>query len=843
MKFRTLFVLVTLFAVTAYPAIKIKQINFGGPEKIFPETFSSRSDVRKRIDLSENWEVYSENDLTNKAVVTVPAVFDPSATLIFKNTFTVTARQLEKFSVVFNFPPLNYYSEISINDQSVIKHANGSIPFKITVPDEILLADEPNTITVKINPKLTSNSTVPPLQRFLFSEHKGGIFGKISLELIPETHVSDVRYKFDLKKKRKKTFAEIEFTVETAGVRNENFSVKVILANDSLRALAVAEAKATEENSKFFADLKINLPRPKLWTPENPVVYYAVVRLFSGNTLIDEIVRPVPLLKVEKKKNGLTLNGKPFELRGVTYVPFSEASNPDYSYERIENDFALAKSLGFNFIRFPDCLPDEKITGIAARLGLFVSAEVPLNFLPESFVDDDIFSKILSGYVKEFADYYSGFYNVLLLGAGSSLLPSSENHIRYVNDFAEAVKKAGGKFSFASFLALPEKEVGVDFVNVEFYSKIKSENLEGGNFLPGEIFVTGTYPAFAGSKSGSLIENSYEAQGKFFKRLITFGEKKNYAGIFIHSLTDYSGDYNSFYSAYSPERIYKIGIVGIDRKVKRIGYNVIRSRFRDNKNIVIPLGSRKIDFPLIFIVTPLFLAALIAFVINSRRKFREDATRALLRSYNFFADIRDLRLLSGFHSYFMFFVNSATFALLAINILYFLRASVGLDKIVTAFGSGRFSDFLAYLAWNPLNAFFALFGIFIAITLAIAFVLKFFSIFNPTRVLFSSIFYTVVWAFMPVNLLIPVELLLLKVLALNVVNVWIYAFLFVYFLWLLGRLFKGVYVVFDIRPVTVYSFGLGLIFLILAAFVIYIQTSVNGLDYLGNAFAQLQYLK
>jgi beta-galactosidase len=288
--------------------------------------------------------------------------------------------------------------------------------------------------------------------------------------------------------------------------------------------------------------------------------------------------------------------------------------------------------------------------------------------------------------------------------------------------------------------------------------------------------------------------------------------------------------------------LYKIGIVGTDRKAKRIGYNVIREKLKQGKNVVIPLGRAKSDFPLLFVVLPLFLAALIAFVINSRRKFREDATRALLRSYNFFSDIRDMRLLSGFHSYFMFVVNSATFALLVINVLYFLRSNIVLDKVVVALGSPAVSDAVAFLAWRPVEAFSIIFAFFIFLSLAIALTIKFFSIFLRGRFLFSSIFYTVVWAFMPINLLIPVELLLLKMLGLNVVNFWIYLFLAFYLIWLVMRLFKGVYVIFDIRPSTVYLYGAGLILFIFIAIAFYFQTTANAYDYLSNALAQMKFL-
>ena len=74
----------------------------------------------------------------------------------------------------------------------------------------------------------------------------------------------------------------------------------------------------------------------------------------------------------------------------------------------------------------------------------------------------------------------------------------------------------------------------------------------------------------------------------------------------------------------------------------------------NSENVTIPIGSKKADAPMIFIVFGIVLAILMGILVNSGRKFREDASRALLRPYNFYADIRDQRIISGYPFYFTF---------------------------------------------------------------------------------------------------------------------------------------------------------------------------------------------
>ncbi|MCK7516354.1 MAG: hypothetical protein MZV64_00805 [Ignavibacteriales bacterium] len=74
---------------------------------------------------------------------------------------------------------------------------------------------------------------------------------------------------------------------------------------------------------------------------------------------------------------------------------------------------------------------------------------------------------------------------------------------------------------------------------------------------------------------------------------------------------------------------------------------------KNTEKVTIPIGSDKDDAPMIFIITGLVLALLMGVLVNSGRKFREDASRALLRPYNFFADVRDQRIISAYHSLFL----------------------------------------------------------------------------------------------------------------------------------------------------------------------------------------------
>jgi len=231
-----------------------------------------------------------------------------------------------------------------------------------------------------------------------------------------------------------------------------------------------------------------------------------------------------------------------------------------------------------------------------------------------------------------------------------------------------------------------------------------------------------------------------------------------------------------------------------------------------------------------------------ALLINSKRKFREDTTRALIRSYNFFADIRDLRILSGLHTTILMFTLSGVFSLLLTILLTYLQNNILLEKILLSFNSKWFVTSVSFLAWHPLQSFFYLFAFSVGLIFLQTVILKLFSFFLKTRVLTTNIFFTVVWALLPLALMIPFELVLHRLLLAEIGNIFIYVFILIYLMWLVQRILKGVYVIFDIRLATVYFYTFSLFILVCGIVILYFQLSDSTIYYIISAFKQYRFV-
>ena len=302
---------------------------------------------------------------------------------------------------------------------------------------------------------------------------------------------------------------------------------------------------------------------------------------------------------------------------------------------------------------------------------------------------------------------------------------------------------------------------------------------------------------------------------------------------------DYRGEYASIIAGYNNDNIYRLGICDENKGTDRLGYKIIYSKFHNAEKVTIPIGTRKDDAPISFILFGLFLAVLMGVLVNSGKKFREDASRALLRPYNFFSDVRDQRIMSGYHSALLAVIIAAVGALIVANFLTYFRNEPLVEKVLLAFGSHTLMKDISYLAWHSVSSLFWLTILYMVLMAVLSVLIKAVSFFVKNRVFFSSVFYSVVWSLIPLVLLIPVGIILYRILNADIANVYIYWGVIVFKLWIFYRLMKGIYVIFDVGAGSVYFYSILIVLLISGGLLFYFQMNDLVINYLALAFKQI----
>jgi beta-galactosidase/beta-glucuronidase len=136
--------------------------------------------------------------------------------------------------------------------------------------------------------------------------------------------------------------------------------------------------RAEVETSSAVADLRLEIPNAKRWSPDSPALYGVRVQLLDGDTVLDDVSSYAGLRTVQIVNGQVVLNGQPIYLKMVLdqgYWPESYLAAP--SDEALREDVQRAKQLGFNGVRKHQKIEDPRWLYWCDRLGLLVWSEMP----------------------------------------------------------------------------------------------------------------------------------------------------------------------------------------------------------------------------------------------------------------------------------------------------------------------------------------------------------------------------------------------------------------------------------------------------------------------------------
>lgn len=813
------------------------------------------SSKRRVVPLNGAWRVaVADEEDAPEADVSIPAVFVGDEPLVFTREFPLDADDIQRGQYRVHFLGVSYAAEISLNGSSLHRHAGGDFPFSTELPKDLLVAGEPNVLAVKILPAAAVESPVPGARLFLHPERRDGVFRDVFIVEKPNVRVEE--------QTRRVRFSQTDSLVwidATTVVANSDYRRKDVEGADMLTLrLRLYDPDGNEPIYEFDSTLsvpagkersvfhKITVEAPRLWSPERPQRHRLVVTLEQDERVVDQFVERIPLFKFAPEGDELRLNGEPIQLYGAVYVPSYAEFAQMASHERLEEDLRLVKETGLNAVRFRFGAPHPYALELCARLGLLAFVDLPFDELPESFAENADLMERRRTYARGFFDALAEEPAVAAFGLGSSYFGASPAHRSMIEEWARIALDAGvARPLYASFADFTFDRIeGVDLYGGEVLQtpvadvRLPYENAQARVGVGSAFLASAGYIADQGAGNGYLSEHTFEAQARFFELLLAYSEATYHAGFFINAMFDYRLAYQSVTAGYDENRVAPIGLLGEDRSPDRIGYRVVHSSLNRREETTVPQGVEIDDSPMIFILFGLGLALLVGLLVNSGRKFREDAARALLRPYNFFADVRDLRVISGGQTAALGGIVSAVGALVVTAALHSLKYNVVFEKLALAVGVESVVSAASYLAWNPALSLIYLTFIFYATIAVAALFVKAASGLVMNKVMLSSSFYATIWAFLPSLLLIPVAIVLYRVLQADIPTLYVHLALAAFLIWQLVRLLKGMYVIYDASPTAVYIYSILAIAALVAAALFYLQSAHSTIDYAMRALVE-----
>ena len=592
---------------------------------------------------------------------------------------------------------------------------------------------------------------------------------------------------------------------------------------------------------------EVTIAAPQFWSPSPDtsslyVVHCQIVQVVNKEVaVLDDYALDFGFKDARWKDGQLYVNGRMTPLKGLLWhedhATFASAMN----YDALERDIASMKSLGANLVRFlyP---PHPYMLNLCDRYGLMVMEGIPLVGAPAEILAKDYYQDLAATYVREMVGRDKNHVSIIGWGVGDDFETESPMSCEYVNamrNILNAIDKRPVYYTtrFADDRCFENSDMIA--LNLDARSdpkEVRDVLKKMKSRFASKPIIVARYgrEVEPGNRNGYSDPLSMEAQAR--SALLTYDAIRDakVAGSVLWAYNDWRTDRPSLSTHSGDPFLHTTGIVTYERE-KRISFDVVRAMFNGEKAQALPVGTYSSSASIIYVIAGLLTLITFAFVYNGNRRFRDAVNRSMFRTYNFFADVRDQRMLTYAHSIFLAVIVSVTWATLLSSFLTFYRDSVLLDNFLTQMMSDGMKEWFVRLVWNPAEFILVASLLLLLKLVFLSLAVRLMSMIVRTHVYFYHAFAVTMWSLLPYVLLIPLVMILYRLLEAELYLVPIGVAIGALSLWVLFRLLKGISIIYDVFSLKVYAVGLLIIVVAGAAIFGYV-------DYTRSTSVYLKYM-
>lgn len=271
--------------------------------------------------------------------------------------------------LLLQFGAVDYLTTVWVNGVEVGHNRGGHVPFSFDIAPYLQAGE--NRLTLRVEdrqdphqPRGKQSSTGTPYGIDYYCTT--GIWQTVWLEPAPPMRIHDL---------------EIRTDAETGSIYLR-FHLHAPSIGWELQAEALADGTVVAEASTrvrgAVAELRLEVPEARLWSPGDPYLYDLVLRLSRGGERVDEVRSYAGIRSASTQDSRFCLNGRPTYLAMILdqgYWPESYLAAP--SDEALRADVEWTKRFGFNGARKHQKIEDPRWLYWCDRLGLMVWAEMP----------------------------------------------------------------------------------------------------------------------------------------------------------------------------------------------------------------------------------------------------------------------------------------------------------------------------------------------------------------------------------------------------------------------------------------------------------------------------------
>lgn len=277
--------------------------------------------------------------------------------------------------VRLGFGAVNYLSEVWLNDAVVGVHEGGFTPFEFRV-DEMLKPGESNVLILRVvGPIILADKSVDGVGPLETPQWRGGITGGIwqpvKLVASGEVYVDDVFIEPYIADRT----ATLHVALDHTGIEQKEvvFEIDITEVGSASKLVTRVRKSRVLHPGTNDRSWELKIPKPKLWSPDQPALYRATVRIVVDGKESDQWSERFGLRELTIKNKDFYLNGKRIYIKAT----FFEGLYPNgIAYPDTEamarREIQLAKDAGFNMIRPWRRPPAPMWLDLADEMGVMV---------------------------------------------------------------------------------------------------------------------------------------------------------------------------------------------------------------------------------------------------------------------------------------------------------------------------------------------------------------------------------------------------------------------------------------------------------------------------------------
>lgn len=755
--------------------------------------------------------------------------------------------------LAFKFVALgvNYDAEVYVNDIYVGRHIGGFAGFEFEIPDNALAAGAENALQIIVHNRLNSRSTVPIRKQSNGWRTYGGIIRGLYLLGTPRLWIDRVTPRVTFIEDTKEGRVSVQTIISNrgfAGLSSDSlaarahasflFGLELIDRNSGMIASQSAPQVLTLETAKDLdVQSSLVLANARVWRVDQPDLYILRATVYAQDgrqrTVVDVEDRIIGFPAVTIRKNQIYENGVRLRLQGVTWQEDDPQHGASMTYEQMDRDMATIKSLGANTVRFAFHPPHPYLLNLCARYGLYALVELPVWNVPASTLAEEGFRAVAEPMLREMVERDIANPSVLAWGMGDRLDVTDDRTGAYAKDAAAIIRSLDRRPVYVGMMTVETNTTApsVDLATVHLAAadlrafRADLQRLRTQYADRPVIVLSYGIPVDHQNRNGYRDPRSQEHQARYYLQHIAAVKELGIAGACIAAFADWRGDRPMLTKPSGDRTVTPLGIVSANRE-KRLAMDVVRAQFQDVKYPAIPAGTYRVAFPAAHVITGLIIIIIFGYQYSYNRRFGEAVKRSFLRSYNFFADLRDRRDVPVLATLVLAACLAVTVAVVSSSILYHYRTDPVADALLSAIVvSDLVKEQINAAAWEPVRGIVLMslllmlfFGFLSLLIKVIAWVAR-------VKISLGRSWMVTIWGALPLIVLSPVGMSLFKIMESSVFVVPSLILVGVVVVWTGLRLLKAMSVVFDITPARTYLIAVFVGLLLLAGLVAYLETS------------------